>query len=135
MNLRSLFVVLGFCFAATSFASTQKSLCNQIGQDELRCLQVSQLCAWDKEDQRCEAITETRCTQYDQNPFACNNAIGCQFDDEDQRCEEIGDEGLPVPPSELKGCYFTDGDYVPHGYQVVDADGDWLTCVDGEWTY
>ena len=138
MNLRKVMLVFGLLFAANAFAGSAKSICNQIGQDQWKCMQASNLCFWDQEDQRCEAIrTPARCARYDHDPYSCNASPGCAYDDEDQRCEEFGDNnggGHPFPPHQ-QGCYTSNGQYFPNGSRTYDQYGRLLICRNGRWTY
>jgi hypothetical protein len=90
MKLRNVNVVFGLLFATNAFAGTTKSICNRIGPDQRKCLNLHHLCFWDEEDQRCEPYREPpRCARHRDNPEDCNETPRCAYDVEDQRCEEL----------------------------------------------
>jgi len=72
---------------------SEKSICEAIGTDQLRCVQASTMCHWDPVDGLCSTICcPPRCGSF-LDPAICNTQPGCAWDNDDPlgpRCENLG---------------------------------------------
>jgi hypothetical protein len=71
----------------------EKDVCDQAGEDAVRCARLWRWCHWDSVDHKCERNPTGRCGQF-YDKASCEATPGCIWDTEDPlgpRCESSGE--------------------------------------------